>query len=90
MQAVAPKGVDIVVDLVGGAQFEESLKVVSWGAQILIIGFASGTIPKVMPLISLYTLFSFHMPCLASGGFCPLTDWHLAHTSSPSPSFLPR
>lgn len=44
---MAPKGVDVVFDTVGGKHFEESMKCVKWGAQILIIGFASGTIPKV-------------------------------------------
>ena len=46
-QELAPKGVDVVYDPVGGTSFEEALKVVKWGAQILIIGFASGSIPKV-------------------------------------------
>ncbi len=51
VQLVAPKGVDVVYDPVGGKSFEEALKVVKWGAQILIIGFASGAIPKVqLPL----------------------------------------
>ena len=43
-------------DPVGGSAFQEALKVAKWGAQILIIGFASGTIPKVTCLSrSLYT-----------------------------------
>ena len=37
----------MVFDTVGGTAFAESLKVVKWGAHILIIGFASGLIPKV-------------------------------------------
>ena len=47
LQKLAPKGVDVVYDPVGGKSFEEALKVVKWGAQILIIGFASGDIPRV-------------------------------------------
>ena len=46
-QAAAPKGVDVVLDPVGGTQFSEALKTVKWGAHILFIGFASGQIPKV-------------------------------------------
>ena len=49
LQKLVPKGVDVVYDPVGGKSFEEALKVVKWGAQILIIGFASGDIPKVTP-----------------------------------------
>ena len=49
-QKEAPKGVDVVYDPVGGSAFQEALKVAKWGAQILIIGFASGSIPKVLYL----------------------------------------
>ncbi len=58
LQKVAPKGVDVVYDPVGGKSFEEALKVVKWGAQILIIGFASGSIPKVRHLDSIVDLIS--------------------------------
>lgn len=46
-QKEAPKGVDVIYDPVGGSSFQEALKVAKWGAQILFIGFASGSIPKV-------------------------------------------
>ena len=52
------KGVDVVHDPVGGKSFEEALKVVKWGAQILIIGFASGGIPKVRHIDLDVTLIS--------------------------------
>ena len=58
VQKVAPKGVDVVYDPVGGKSFEEALKVVKWGAQILIIGFASGGIPKVRHIDLDFTLIS--------------------------------
>ena len=48
-QKAAPQGVDVLYDPVGGEPFQEALKTVNWGAHILIIGFASGTIPKVTP-----------------------------------------
>ncbi|KAK9802830.1 hypothetical protein WJX73_003729 [Symbiochloris irregularis] len=60
IKAAAPKGVDVVVDLVGGQQFEESLKTVRWAAHILIIGFASGTIPKVPANIALVKNLTVH------------------------------
>lgn len=40
-------GIDVLFDPVGGVPFTEALKTLKWGAQIAIIGFASGTIPKV-------------------------------------------
>jgi NADPH:quinone reductase len=47
VQEAVPDGVDVVLDTVGGAQLQEALKAVKWGAQVLFIGFASGDIPKV-------------------------------------------
>ena len=40
-------GVDVVYDPVGGAQTEAALRAMAWGGRLLVIGFASGTIPKV-------------------------------------------
>lgn len=45
--AVLIAGVDVIFDPVGGTPFAEALKTLKWGGQIAIIGFASGTIPKV-------------------------------------------
>ena len=47
LQGVAA-GIDVVFDPVGGFPFTEALKTLKWGGQIAIIGFASGTIPKVI------------------------------------------
>jgi sacsin len=41
------KGVDIVFDPVGGDALAEAMKCCAWGAQLAIIGFASGKIPKL-------------------------------------------
>lgn len=60
IKAAAPKGVDVVVDLVGGQHFEDSLKCVRWGAHVLIIGFASGHIPKVAANIALVKNLTLH------------------------------
>jgi len=40
-------GVDIVYDPIGGEYFLKSLKVIKWGGKLLVIGFASGTIPSL-------------------------------------------
>jgi NADPH2:quinone reductase len=40
-------GVDVVFDPVGGAHLERSLRAITWEGRILVIGFASGDIPKV-------------------------------------------
>ena len=41
------KGVDVVYDPVGGDMFEAALRSTAWGGRVLVIGFASGEIPKI-------------------------------------------
>jgi len=40
-------GADVVYDPVGGSAFDASLRCVNFGARILIVGFASGTVPQI-------------------------------------------
>ena len=44
---VGKKGVDVVYDPVGGDMFEAALRSTAWGGRVLVVGFASGDIPKV-------------------------------------------
>ena len=51
---VGKDGVDVVYDPVGGEAFEAALRSTSWRGRILVVGFASGDIPKVatnLPLL---------------------------------------
>jgi NADPH:quinone reductase len=41
------KGVDVVYDCVGGEYSEAALRAIAWGGRLLVIGFATGTIPKI-------------------------------------------
>jgi NADPH2:quinone reductase len=43
----ASRGADVIYDPVGGEVFEKSLKCIAWEGRLLVIGFASGTIPEV-------------------------------------------
>ncbi|KAJ0985568.1 hypothetical protein J5N97_003924 [Dioscorea zingiberensis] len=47
------KGVDVLYDPVGGKLTKESLKLLNWGANILVIGFASGEVPVIPANIAL-------------------------------------
>ncbi|XP_031249111.1 quinone oxidoreductase-like protein 2 homolog [Pistacia vera] len=47
------KGVDVFYDPVGGKLTKDCMKLLNWGAQILIIGFASGDIPVIPANIAL-------------------------------------
>ena len=46
-EIVGKDGVDVVYDPVGGDLFEAALRSTSWKGRILVVGFASGNIPKV-------------------------------------------
>jgi NADPH:quinone reductase len=52
------KGVDVVFDPVGGEAFTQSVRCVGWEGRILVIGFASGDIPKVATNMILVKNFS--------------------------------
>jgi len=41
------EGADVIYDSVGGDVFDKSLKCIAWNGRLLVIGFASGTIPSV-------------------------------------------
>ncbi|MCX7171602.1 MAG: NADPH:quinone oxidoreductase family protein [Proteobacteria bacterium] len=46
-QLTAARGVDVVYDPVGGSYTEQALRATAWGGRLLVIGFASGEIPKI-------------------------------------------
>jgi NADPH2:quinone reductase len=46
-ELTAGQGVDAIYDPVGGELFDDCLRSANWGGRILIIGFASGTIPTI-------------------------------------------
>jgi NADPH2:quinone reductase len=41
------KGVDVVYDCVGGPSSEQALRATGWEGRFLVVGFASGDIPKI-------------------------------------------
>lgn len=47
VKAIAPKGVDIVIDMVGGDYAEQALRMLAWRGRFIVVGFAGGTIPKL-------------------------------------------
>lgn len=48
------RGVDVVYDAVGGTHAEAALRATAWGGRLLVVGFASGEIPRIplnLPLL---------------------------------------
>ncbi len=41
------KGVDVILDLVGGEATDQALSAINWQGKLLVVGFASGSIPSV-------------------------------------------
>lgn len=46
-EATGGRGADVIYDPVGGDVTDKSLKCIAWNGRLLVIGFASGTIPSV-------------------------------------------
>jgi NADPH2:quinone reductase len=45
--AIGKRGVDIIVDPVGGDVFDASFRTIAWSGRVVIVGFAEGRIPQV-------------------------------------------
>lgn len=56
----AGQGVDIVVDPVGGDLFSSAVRATTHGGQLLVIGFASGSMPKVQANLLLVKNLTVH------------------------------
>jgi NADPH2:quinone reductase len=47
LKAATGGGADVVIDPVGGAYSEPALRALAWGGRFVVVGFASGEIPRV-------------------------------------------
>jgi NADPH2:quinone reductase len=47
LKVLAPKGVDVVYDPVGGDFTELAVRSLAWEGRLLVVGFTTGTIPKI-------------------------------------------
>jgi NADPH2:quinone reductase len=79
-------GVDVVYDPVGGEVFDQSLRCANWSGRLVVIGFASGTVPQIpanyllvknLSVLGLYWgSYRKHRPDLVAEGFAELFAWH--------------
>ena len=46
-EAVGKRGVDIIVDPVGGHVFDASFRTIAWSGRVVVVGFAEGRIPTI-------------------------------------------
>lgn len=86
LKALAPKGIDVVFDPVGGALTETAFRSLAWKGRHLVIGFAAGAIPALPINLALLkgaslvgvdiARFSFmHEPALAQDNIRQLLAW---------------
>ncbi|MCZ6870184.1 MAG: NADPH:quinone oxidoreductase family protein [Gammaproteobacteria bacterium] len=64
MDATDGRGVDVVYDPVGGKYFDAARRLVAWEGRLLVVGFASGTIPSAPAnhvLVKNYAVVGTHM-----------------------------
>jgi NADPH2:quinone reductase len=47
LKAATGGGADVVIDPVGGAYSEPALRALAWGGRFVVVGFASGEIPRI-------------------------------------------
>ncbi len=82
------RGADLHFDPVGGSAFSASMRCIPWRGRILIIGFASGQVPKIpanILLVKEIAVFGFywgayrnHAPDIIRRSFAELLDWYQA------------
>lgn len=87
------KGVDVAFDPVGGKAFDVLSRSMAWKGRLLVIGFASGTIPKFpvnLALVKGYSVvgvfwgaFTYNEPDIYAENMKELIGWHLAGKVKP-------
>jgi len=80
------QGVDVIYDPVGGELFEQAVRGLAWNGRLLVVGFASGTIPQVAANLVLlkgaavlgvfWGSFAQRQPEDNAGNFRQLFAWH--------------
>ena len=87
------RGADAVYDPVGGSAFDASLRATAQRGRILVVGFASGTIPQIpanIILVKNITVIGYYWgahrkldPALVKRSFAELMDWYAAGDLKP-------
>ncbi len=85
--ATGGKGVDVAFDPVGGEAFDVLSRAMAWNGRLLVIGFASGTIPKLpvnLTLVKGYSVvgvfwgaFTQKEPAVYADNMKELVGWYL-------------
>ncbi|MEX0344545.1 MAG: NADPH:quinone oxidoreductase family protein [Rhizobiaceae bacterium] len=92
-EATGGKGVDVAFDPVGGDAFNALSRAMAWNGRLLVIGFASGTIPKLpvnLTLVKGYSVvgvfwgsFTQREPAIYAENMQELIGWYMAGKVTP-------
>lgn len=87
------RGADAVYDPVGGSVFDATLRATAQGGRILLVGFASGTVPQIpanILLVKNITAIGYYWgahrkldPALVKDSFAELMSWYAAGKVKP-------
>ncbi len=87
------KGADVVFDVVGGDAFDACARSMAWAGRLLVIGFASGTIPQFpvnLALVKGYSVvgvfwgsFTAKEPAAFADNMKELMDWYISGMVKP-------
>ena len=93
-ELTAGRGVDVVYDPVGGPGSELALRATGWGGRHLVIGFASGEIPRLplnLPLLNERSIvgvwwgeWAKRDPAASAAAFARLAEWLVAGRLRPT------
>jgi NADPH:quinone reductase len=78
-EATGRHGADVIFDPVGGAAYEASTKCIAFEGRIVVVGFASGTIPAPMlahALVKNYSIVGLHWGLYRTYDFAAVTRTH--------------
>lgn len=92
-KATGGKGADVVFDVVGGDVFDACSRAMAWNGRLLVIGFASGDIPKLpvnLALVKGYSLvgvfwgsFTAKEPKVYAENMKELMGWYMSGKVKP-------
>jgi NADPH2:quinone reductase len=90
------KGVDIIIDMLGGDYFDAAVRALAWCGRLVVIGFASGRIPSIKAnyfLVKNIEISGMQVsdyrkrrPADMQACFREIFDWHAAGKLKPLPT----
>jgi NADPH2:quinone reductase len=90
------KGVDIIIDMLGGDYFDAAIRALAWCGRLVVIGFASGRIPSIKANYFLVknievsgmqiSDYRKRRPADMQACFKEIFDWHAAGKLKPLPT----